>query len=238
MENAETGSNAVIRAPAAAERLGIDPKLLRRKLRFGEIAGYQIGTTWFVYLSALEDKDAIASSLPRQTITRNGAEISDLSGRIFHVPDERPSALTYESMADWTPWVPFSDARLSIPRMPGVYIARVAGGDIVYVGMAAERRGNGMRGRLAIYATGKGGTSGLGEGALDLALADPNWMKERLSDAERGQPLRAKELAKAAVERANLELCWTTAADGPAANELELRVIRSFSGQFLWNRRR
>lgn len=95
-----------------------------------------------------------------------------------------------------------------------------------------------MRGRLAIYSSGKGATSGMGETALDLALADPVWMRERLIEAERGRSLRAKDLAKAALDKANLELRWTTTIDGPTASALELAVIDSFAGEPLWNRRR
>lgn len=35
--------------------------------------------------------------------------------------------------------------------------------------MTGERKGNGLRGRLAIYASGKGASSGLGEHAFDRA---------------------------------------------------------------------
>lgn len=69
--------------------------------------------------------------------------------------------------------------------------SRRPGGDIIYVGMAGERRGQGVRGRLAIYGTGKGLASGLGEAVLDRALADPDWLQQRLDEVHAGQPRRA-----------------------------------------------
>ena len=44
--------------------------------------------------------------------------------------------------------VPFDAAATAAPRVPGVYLARQAAGDLVYVGMAGERRGQGVRARL------------------------------------------------------------------------------------------
>lgn len=233
-----TGEKAVLRAPVAAARLGMDPKVLRRKLRAGEVPGYQIGTTWFVYMPAEQGTDARVIHGPTRPITRTSPETAAAPSLVRSSPTGNHPLIGYESLADWSPWAPFVDACRDIPRLPGVYVARVVDGEIVYIGMAAERSGHGMRGRLAIYSSGKGATSGLGETALDLALADPAWMRERLLDAERGHPLRAKELAKAALHKANLELRWTTTADGPSASALELEVIQSFAGKPLWNRRR
>ena len=232
------GDEAVLRAPAAAARLGMNPKVLRRKLRAGEIPGYQIGTTWFVYMPSGQDKDATVMYAPTRPVTRSRPATATTPSLLRSGPTGNRPANSYESMADWSPWVPFVDACRVIPRLPGVYVARAIGGEIVYIGMAAERSGHGMRGRLAIYSSGKGATSGLGETALDLALADPGWMRERTLDAENGRPLRAKELARAALHKANLELRWTTTADGPSASALELEVIESFAGKPLWNRRR
>jgi hypothetical protein len=57
-------------------------------------------------------------------------------------------------------------------RLPGVYLARQGDhDDLVYVGMAGERRGQGIKGRLIVYSRGKAAVSGLGEAALDRALA-------------------------------------------------------------------
>ena len=73
-----------------------------------------------------------------------------------------------EHLAAWSPWVPFAEALHAAPRLPGVYLAREgSAGPLVYVGMAGERRGEGIRGRLAIYTSGKGATTGLGEAAFE-----------------------------------------------------------------------
>lgn len=111
-----------------------------------------------------------------------------------------------EEMADWSPWVPFEQALPAAPLLPGVYMARVgADGPVVYVGMAGERAGGGrpkgLRGRLSVYASGKGVVSGLGEAAMDRALADLGWLRERLAEIERGEAKRAKEWGQAAMAR-------------------------------------
>ena len=87
---------------------------------------------------------------------------------------------------NWSGWVSFNEALAVAPRLPGVYVARQSDtGPIVYIGMAGERTGGGrpqgIRGRLAVYTTGKGLASGLGEAAFDRALADPEWVAARLS---------------------------------------------------------
>lgn len=75
-------------------------------------------------------------------------------------------------LASWSEWVPLADAE--VPQMPGVYLAkRGAAGPLVYVGTAGERQGEGLRGRLRRYTSGKALASGLGEAVFDLALADP-----------------------------------------------------------------
>ncbi|GLX50853.1 hypothetical protein Shyhy01_38030 [Streptomyces hygroscopicus subsp. hygroscopicus] len=79
-----------------------------------------------------------------------------------------------------------------VPQMPGVYLAkRGAAGPLVYVGMAGERQGEGLRGRLRRYTSGKALASGLGEAVFDRALVDPQWRRERLAEAETGRSRRA-----------------------------------------------
>lgn len=52
---------------------------------------------------------------------------------------------------------------------PGAYMARTGEtGPLVYMGMAGERRGRGVRGRLETYQRGKGAVSGLGEACLTV----------------------------------------------------------------------
>lgn len=47
--------------------------------------------------------------------------------------------------------------------------------EVVYVGMAGERSGKGLRGRPDIYLRGRGAVSAFGEAALDRALSDVAW---------------------------------------------------------------
>lgn len=142
-------------------------------------------------------------------------------------------------LAEWSPWTPLADALATVPRLPGVYLAREgSAGPIVYVGMAGERAGSGkpqgLRGRLRVYASGKAMTSGLGEAVADRAFADPVWLRERLEEAQRGEPLRAKEWGRATFARADLHVCWATTADKASALHLEGEVGRRLQG--LWNR--
>ena len=151
-----------------------------------------------------------------------------------------------DELATWSEWVPFGEALASAPLVPGVYVAREGtGGAIVYVGMAGERAGRtgtstprGLRGRLGVYVTGKGLASGLGEAVMDRALADPVWLRDRLAEAESGEPLRAKAWGRAAFDRAQLHVRWTTTPDKRSAVALERQVLAALRDTDLWNRRR
>lgn len=141
---------------------------------------------------------------------------------------------------EWSNWIPFSQALAIAPRVPGVYMAREGEtGEIVYVGMAGERAGGGkpqgIRGRLAIYASGKGLASGLGEAVFDRALADPDWLRARLVELETLGPRRAKHWGIEAFARANLHIRWTTTADKASAAALEDQLVRA-AGNTLWNK--
>lgn len=134
--------------------------------------------------------------------------------------------------------MPLAEAVATAPLLPGVYMAREhVDGAVVYVGMAGERRGRGIRGRLTIYSRGKGAVSGLGEAAMDRALADPVWLRSRLADVEAGHPQRTSAWAKAALERADLHLRWAVRADRAAALALESAAIAALGSSDLWNRR-
>lgn len=145
-----------------------------------------------------------------------------------------------ETLAEWSRWVPLRDAINTAPREAGVYLARRgADGPVVYVGMAGERAGSGraqgLRGRLAVYASGKGLVSGLGEAALDRALADPEWLAERLAELERGAAIRAKEWGRQAVLDADIHTRWTICADRESARRLEEECLGILRGVDLWN---
>jgi hypothetical protein len=152
--------------------------------------------------------------------------------------------LALDSLADWSPWTPFGTALDMAPRLPGVYLAREATTKaLVYVGMAGERRGSkdrpqGLRGRLSIYTTGKGLASGLGEAVLDRALADADWLRARATEAELGEPMRAKRWGVAALERADLEVRWAVTADKASALKLERECLTLLAQAALWNRYR
>jgi len=153
-----------------------------------------------------------------------------------------PSAL--KALASWSAWVPFAEACDSAPKEPGVYLAREGSSKVlVYVGMAGERSGGngrpkGLRGRLAVYRSGKALASGLGEAVFDRALADPKWLKARVAEVESGRPCRAKQWGQAAFERADLEVCWATVANRAEARELEMKVLRTLVESDIWNRSR
>lgn len=153
--------------------------------------------------------------------------------------ESSPAALAVADLAAWSPWVPFAEALEHAPRTPGAYIAREsASGSVVYVGMAGERRGQGLRGRLRVYSAGKALTSGLGEAVFDRALRDADWLRQRLAEVEAGEAARAKVWGRLAFERAELEVCWATTEDRASAAALERACFDRLSSQALWNRLR
>ena len=160
-----------------------------------------------------------------------------MTARVASVPAGRTATNLREldRLCKWSPWMSFAEALARAPRDPGVYMAREGrGGPIVYVGHAGERRGQGIRGRLKFYASGKGLTSGLGEAVADRAFADPPWLRQRLAEATAGSPRRAIEWGKEAFLRADLYVRWATTADKTSASELE-RHCGALCPE-LWNR--
>jgi hypothetical protein len=142
-------------------------------------------------------------------------------------------------LASWSGWLPFQQAVLHAPKFPGVYLARrSAHGELIYVGMAGERRGQGLRGRLTVNSRGKAAVSGLGEAALDRALADASWLRQRLDEVERGEPRRTAAWAQLAIEVADLHIAWSTTADRSSAAVLERQVLDVLAEEPLWNRHR
>ncbi|WP_329169726.1 hypothetical protein OG754_00140 [Streptomyces decoyicus] len=66
------------------------------------------------------------------------------------------------ALAAWSEWVALVGAE--VPRLPGVYLARRGqNGPMAYVGMSGERQGEGLRGRIRRYSSGKALASGLFE---------------------------------------------------------------------------
>ncbi|MEH1055983.1 hypothetical protein V6U89_12315 [Micromonospora sp. CPCC 206171] len=142
-------------------------------------------------------------------------------------------------LAPWSPWMPFALAIQQAPRLPGVYLARQRPtGPLVYVGMAGERRGLGIKGRLTVYYRGKAAVSGLGEAALDRALADLEWLRQRVAEVEAGHPRRAASWAQDAIHHADLYISWATTADRETAVALERQALTALASASLWNRDR
>lgn len=146
-----------------------------------------------------------------------------------------------QSEADWSHWRPFPDAIADAPRLPGVYLLREPDIQVIrYVGMAGERvgggRAQGLRGRLAVYRSGKGAVSGFGEAALDRALADADWVQHQLDHLRALGPQRAKQWAAAAITRLQAEISWATTHDKGSALILEAEVVTLLRPHGIWNR--
>ena len=109
--------------------------------------------------------------------------------------------------------------------------------------MAGERSGRGtktpqgIRGRLSAYVTGQGLGGGLIGVSLDQALADPVWLKQRVTDVEQGKPMRAKDWGKESLRQHNLQVRWLVSDDTKAARALEAKCLRLLADTGLWNHR-
>ena len=155
-------------------------------------------------------------------------------------PDLRQHYAEVHHLAEWSPWVPFEEAASGAPREPGVYALREPLiGVVRYVGMAGERAGSGraqgLRGRLSAYRTGKGAISGFGEAALDRALADHEWVEQRLHDLRERGPRRARDWVREAVDRLGLEVTWSVCVDRSDALYLERQVVSLLRTSELWS---
>lgn len=146
-----------------------------------------------------------------------------------------------EELAEWSAWAPFPEALPHAPRQPGVYLLREHDTHRVrYVGMAGERGGagrpQGLHGRLSAYRTGHGAVSGFAEAALDLALADPDWVASRLERLRAGTAGRTKDWAREAVVRLAPEVRWAGCHERADARDLETRALGLLRPFGLWNR--
>lgn len=141
----------------------------------------------------------------------------------------------WEYVAGWSAWVPFAEAAAYAPLTSGVYVMRMGhAGPVVYVGMAGERNGRGLRGRLGVYASGKAAVSGCGEAALNRALADLDWLRDRLAEVEADRPRTASNGSRC-NRSLDLYVCWATAADRTEAIGLERYVLAELDLTTLWN---
>lgn len=232
-----------VSAEVAAAILGMSAKTLRQKLRDERPAGArqfppQKGGNWFLQQSYVEqlaqNRGRILTPKKESPARRPSPAVPEKAvprGRQAPSPAHLPHRV-------WSEWIPFQDALAVAPRFPGVYVCRLAREPErgpVYIGMAGERKGNGLRGRLAIYASGKGAASGLGEHAFDRALEDPKWLQARLDEALSGTAMRATKAARSALDNAGLEVRWKTVETRVEALELEMELIREYRSG-LWNR--
>ncbi len=152
---------------------------------------------------------------------------------------EHEAGLAYaavDSLATWSEWAPFADVAARAPQLPGVYQIRLPEGTVVYLGMAGERRGHGLRGRLSIYRRGRGAVSGFGEAALDRALADAAFVEAHLDAVRAGEPSRASAWARDAIASFAPEIRWTVCASKADALALETDCVELLRDYGIWNR--
>jgi hypothetical protein len=160
-----------------------------------------------------------------------------ICGHDVHMTTNRNDAYTaIDDLAHWSGWSSFDTAVLKAPLTPGVYQMRTRDGVIVYVGMAGERKGRGIRGRLSIYRRGKGAVSGFGEAALDRALADATFVEEHLVAVRAGQATRASVWAKDAIRWLDVEIRWAECATKDDALALETAAVEILKTHSIWNR--
>lgn len=166
-------------------------------------------------------------SVSGRTAIGNDVQMSDCRDIAYKAVDQ---------LALWSEWAPFADAALVAPRSPGVYQMRVPDGTVVYVGMAGERKGQGLRGRLSIYRRGRGAVSGFGEAALDRALADVTFIEDHLEAVREGQVARAAAWARDAIAWMKVEIRWTGCETEAEALALEDEVVHLLKSHGIWNR--
>jgi hypothetical protein len=137
------------------------------------------------------------------------------------------------ALAAWSAWTRFDLLPAAAPRLPGVYLAATTT-ELVYVGMAGDRRGAGLRGRMTAYCTGKAAVLGLGRAVLDRALDDEGFLSRRLAAVAGREWLDAKGWVALAMREAGLSLCWATTVDRDTAVDLEKHVLAALHEQQLW----
>lgn len=160
---------------------------------------------------------------------------------MFRAMDRGAAYDVVDALAAWSSWRPFDEAAGTAPRTPGVYLFRLPmTGEIVYVGMAGERKGGraaqGLRGRLSIYGRGRGAVSGFGEAALDRALGNEGWLEGQLASLRSNGPKRAKVWAQEAIAFLAPEVRWAECASKSEALLLESQIEDLLGIHGLWNR--
>ena len=131
-----------------------------------------------------------------------------------------------------TVWQPLTAAIASNKsnKSAGVYLARYADTEIVfYVGYAGVR---GVPARLTEYAGGND-LNGLGVAALNLALNDAEWIRQRLDDVESGKSADAVQWMRDALVRVPIEISILSAGGPPEAKKLEDEMIELYEPTLL-----
>lgn len=226
-----------ITANDAADILGITGLELRNQLRAERPSGaVQIPARkngrWYLASWYLEQ---LAAEYGRRVILERHAPKAHTRS-LAAVNNQLPATDTGHRV--WSEWVAFNLALPLAPLFPGVYMFRRVDEPEtgpVYIGMAGQRSGKGIRGRLSIYASGRGATSGLGEHAMDRAMADPVWLQARLDEALAGRAMRATMTVRSAIDHARLEVRWQTVPTRAEALVIEEQLIATYS-RGLWNR--
>lgn len=107
-----------------------------------------------------------------------------------------------------------------------MYLAREGtSGPLAYVGMAGERCGRGYEAGLPYTCPAKLSPPASERPCSTGPSPTRTWLKARLDEANAGQVRRAKEWGQLAFERADLHVCWATAADRAGAVSLERRCL-------------
>lgn len=89
-----------------------------------------------------------------------------------------------------------------------------------------------------MYARGRGAVSGLWEAALDRALADSLFVRQRAVSAREWQAERAKDWARAALAWANVRACCTERSTKADAIVLEDELVALLEAHDLGTRKR
>jgi hypothetical protein len=138
-------------------------------------------------------------------------------------------------LAEWSVWTPLAEALPEAPRSAGVFLLLEPSARVVrHVGRAGERSGGGspqgLYGGIRALVTGHAPLTGFAEAALDRALADPDFVRERVA----GPPQPVRRWAAAAVRRLELDVSWTTCPDSDEARWLAGRVAELLRPHGLW----
>jgi hypothetical protein len=140
-----------------------------------------------------------------------------------------------EDLASWTTWRPLVEVvkDTTLPDQPGVYRVRHRESRLeFYVGCTHIRP---VVDRLREYMAGRD-LNGLGEAVLDLAVNDAEWLQYRLVEVRAGRSARTVHWARAALERADVEVSLAFTQPEEDRRELEAKTIDLLPQEHLRNK--